>query len=292
MIKKLLKIAVPIGIISYLVLQISNDWTQVYSNIQEINFFYLLLAIPFFLLIYPQGAFCWYLLLKKIGVSINFVESFKIWIISSTGRYIPGTIWQYLGRVEFAKRQAGIPRSQTIVSLMLEAFLTLLAGCFLGIYTVFFIDLQILSAKAWYLLLIPLLLIALHPQVLKRVLKKIGNTEVKLRFNDTLAVFPWFVINFLINGVALFFLVSSINHNLDYTQVLKLTSIYSISWVIGYLIFFAPGGIGVTEISLSYLLSFSMPLSIASVIALMYRFFLTVAEMIIFIFVLKIRKNG
>ena len=52
----------------------------------------------------------------------------RIWLISNTSRYIPGKIWPYVGRVELAKREARIERSESVLSLLIEIFLTIAAA--------------------------------------------------------------------------------------------------------------------------------------------------------------------
>ncbi len=70
--------------------------------------------------------------------------------------------------------------------------------------------------------------------------------------------------------------------DMSFNSILTFSGFYAFSWVVGFLSFFAPGGLGVTEITLAYLLSFMMPLSLASSITILYRFLLTVAEFLIF----------
>lgn len=296
MVKSLIKGSLILIFLGLVTVNILFDWPRVSNNLVNLNPYSFTFFLLVLLLVYPEGAFSWYQILKVSKIPINFSKVMRIWVVSNTGRYIPGAIWQYLGRVELMKREQGVGRLQTIASMMLEAFLTILAAIVLGFLTLF-TNPEKLEIQVWYLLIL-LPLVALHPSIANRVLKlmakftnrEIGRFELNLTFRDTFSVFPWFIINFLINGLALFFLVSSITQTFDLQQTLRFVSIYSLSWIIGYLSVFAPAGLGVTEVTLAYLLSLSMPLSIASAIALIYRFFLTVSELIIFLLVIKIKK--
>ena len=75
-------------------------------------------------------------------------------------------------------------------------------------------------------------------------------------------------------------------------HVLVITGFYAFSWAIGFLSLFSPGGVGITEITLSYLLSFFMPLSLASSVAILYRFFLTISELLLFTVALKLTNQA
>lgn len=295
--QKIIKILIPAILLSFLVWNVFNNWTKVSTYLTSINTPLLMVSLVTMLTIYPEGAFGWYRILKVSKIPISFSKALRIWIVSTTSRYIPGIIWQYLGRVELMRMEQGIGRLQTITSMMTEAFLTILAAILLGSLTLFFINPEKLEIQVWYLLiLVPL--VVLYPSIANRLLKlmakftnkEIGRFELNLTFKDTLSVFPWFIFNFLLNGMALFFLISSITNTFDLQQTFRLVSIYSLSWVIGYLSVFAPAGLGVTEVTLAYLLSLNMPISIASAIALIYRFFLTIAELVIFLIVLRIKK--
>lgn len=296
MLKKLLKVSIPLVLITLLFWNISKDWQTVVGYWENFRLAPLIFAFLFLLIDYPEGALGWHAILKKMGAGLRFGESLRIWIISSTTRYIPGSVWQYIGRVELANK-AGVPRSQTIFSMSVEAFLALTAGIFVFLLIIPFVQLEQLNINFWLLLLL-FPLVVFHPAVANKVIgmiakiskKNIRRLDVNLGFRDTVSIFPLFVINFFINGIALYLLLLSLSQDLVISQILVLSGFYSLSWVFGYVALFAPAGVGVTEVSLAYLLSFSMPLSLASAIALSYRVFLTMAELLVFVFVLKSEK--
>lgn len=296
--KNLLKIVIPIVVFSFLGWQVIIDWPQVAGYFQKIKLQYLIISIPVFLLIYPEGVVCWWAILKKMKIKIPFSAAAKIWIISNASRYIPGKIWQYVGRVELSKKEAGIERSETLFSLLLEIFLTIIAAGLVSILALPVIGLQSLN-KSFFIFLLPALLIMLHPKVANIVISiiaKLSKNRIKfaypLNFADSISIFPLYILNFLLNGLALYLLVISVNGGgISINNLLIISGFYAFSWVVGFLSFFSPGGIGVTEITLAYLLSFLIPLSLASSVAILYRFMLTISELLIFVYVLKTPKK-
>lgn len=294
---KIIKFIVPLFLISFLTWNIIRDWQLVYPYWLDFKPTPIIIAFLFFLAIYPEGALSWYVILRKMGFKVPIKDSIKVWVISTASRYIPGTIWQYLGRVEIAHRVLDLARKETIISLLFEIFIGVTASIVIALFALPFIFTLKIPIESWMFLL-PLILIPLHPNISKRIIEilaKLLKKEFKANFSslgikETLLVFFFSSLNFFLNGAALFFLISSLYHDksIDFLQI---TGIYSLSWIIGYVSIFAPAGIGVAEASLAYFLSFTMPFALSSLIALSYRFFLTLAELTIFILSLKLGGN-
>jgi len=298
MVKKVLKFVVPTLLLGFLVFNIAQDWPNILPYIGKLNVVPLFLSFIVLLTVYPQGAFGWYLILKNNNIKTKPYEAVRIWIISNTARYIPGKVWQYVGRVEMA-RDAGIARNFAISSLLLEIFLVLLAGLCVSILALPFINLGNFHISYWvFLVAVPLILI--HPTVSNwfiELIAKFTKKEIKkfaltLSFGSTLNILIWFSINFLLNGLALSFLIKALGREVGIMDFFMYSGFYSISWVLGFVSLIAPAGVGVSEVSLAYLLSLSgVPLTLASAIALIYRFLITVAEILVFLFVLKFTGN-
>ena len=288
---KFLKFAIPIALFGFLILNISADWQSVAHNLVNSNIGFLIIAFLTILLIYPEGALSWYIVLYKMGFKVGLLKAVRVWIISNTGRYIPGKIWQYIGRVELSKRELGIGRKEAVFSLLLEIFLVITAAGLVSVLALPVIGVQNFN-KGFIIFLLPAALILLHPKPANFILHLIAkfsknriNISYPLSFSQSLSIFPLYILNFLINGLALYFLIISLygDHiDTNFNSIFTFSGFYAFSWAVGFLSFFAPGGLGVTEITLSYLLSFIMPLSLASTITILYRFLLAVAEFLIF----------
>lgn len=68
--------------------------------------------------------------------------------------------------------------------------------------------------------------------------------------------------------------------------------IYTASWIIGYVTFFAPSGLGVQDVSIAALLSVFVPLPIASAIAILFRIILTLTELLTVLIVFWLTKKA
>ncbi len=296
--KAIFKVLIPILLLSFLLRNVLLNWAQFERYLQNLDIAILAVSFIVLLFVYPEAAFCWYLLIRDR--KIKLIVALRVWIISLTSRYIPGTVWQYLGRIELAKSELSISREKTLISLVQEIFLSVLAACFVSLFALEFI---IPSSQVKFIMFF--FLIAGSLTLMPFISRKILNTLLKLAKKDVgergnlpnnrnlLLPSPFFVFNFVLNGLGLILIQYAFLHKLD-LNLLTISGIYAFSWLIGYLTIIAPGGLGVTEVSLAYFLSIyaQIPLSLASGIALAFRFLLTIAEMSVFLVLvsLKLKK--
>lgn len=295
-IKKIGKILIPFICILFLLLTITSNWQEVLIYFKDFQAIPLIVSFIVLLLIYPESAFAWYTLTRKLGVKIPLKGALYLWVISNTSRYIPGSIWQYVGRVELGQRM-GIERKTGIVSVLYETILIAISGFLLSIFALDYW--ATVGIKPYMIILgisIPFILI--HPAVLRRVffiLAKVSKKEqlilIPLNVWDYLLILPLFIANFLLNGLALIFLAYAFTGTLEIEKLFLFSGIYALSWMIGYFSIFAPGGIGVAEVVLALLLGMQFPLSLASTIAIIYRFLLIIAELLVFLLILKFRNS-
>ena len=134
-IKKYFKILLPAILLFFLLRTITSDWQAVLVYLKDFEVIPMILSAGILLLIYPESAFAWYVLIRKIGVRISLKNALYVWIISNISRYLPGSIWQYVGRVELGM-QAGIPRQKSILAVLYETLLIIIAGLFVSLFTI------------------------------------------------------------------------------------------------------------------------------------------------------------
>lgn len=294
--KNFFKVILPFGLLAILVWNVVSGWEGVRPYLTTFQVSPFIGSFVVLLFIYPESSVAWYILVRRMGISITLRRAMYVWIISNTSRYIPGIIWQYIGRVGLGQ-EAGIKRGQGVMSVLAEVFFVITAGILVSLLTLPYWNILGVQPKLWGLLIL-LSFLLLHPNISSwviglaaRMIKRdFGEFKNKLSVADSVFVLPWFILNFVLNGIALFFLVGSLGVDVGLESLITFSGFYALSWGIGYVSFFAPAGIGAMETSLAYLLSFNMPLSLASTIALTYRFLITVAEMAVFAIVVKTKR--
>jgi uncharacterized membrane protein YbhN (UPF0104 family) len=244
---------------------------------------FLMLAILF-----PVYGKLWQYILSKMGHAIAYRESMRIWFLSQAGRYVPGKIWFALGRIYLCER-AGVPRSAATVAMALELALVLASAIVaFGIASL----LSPALARREYLvglLLVPVVVAAVHPAVIRWVLKRFKRlpADFDLSYPDILKILGFYVICWGIYGVGFHligtaFWVSGAPPGF-YSQgpavIPQMIGVNSIAWAGGLLSVVTPAGLGVREGISGVLLSGLVEKPYPSLIPLVARLWVTIAEL-------------
>jgi glycosyltransferase 2 family protein len=229
---------------------------------------------------------CWTLLLRTMGgaaTGVPIVVGTEIWLSTMLTRYIPGNIWHIVGRLAMAGR-LGVSRTQVLASATVEQLLTLL-----GALAVFGLSVPFWRGGAgperWLLLLVPAGLLLLHPQILGRGLAWAAHALSRpdlawaYSFRTILTSLCTFVFANAAAGLALVIVLGGLAP-LAADQIAFVIGAAALAWVIGYLSFLTPSGLGVREAALTALLSQICPLPVAIAGSLAYRLALTIGEII------------
>lgn len=292
-----LKFFIPMTLLGFMIWSIGKDWEQVLFHWQNFRIAPLTLAFLLLILVYPEAAFSWYILLSKMEIKRKLKDILYIWIIANTSRYIPGTIWQFISKVGLAQKVARIPKKDSSVSALGEIFFGLAGASLVSFFSLPFWKF-VKVEYVWLIVFMPVVFLVFHPAILSHIIKHIayvlkkdlGRFNFRLGFLDTLLMTFLSMLNFILNGVAIFLLLRALGVSLGVEMVAVISGFYALSWIIGYVSIFAPGGMGVTEVSLAYLLSNFVPFPLASLVSLLYRVLLTLAEVLVFIFFYRFAK--
>ncbi len=282
-----------IPILIYLLIQIFNNWKLLQECCQYLEISSLLIA--FFLVWLAVGllGYNWLLVLRFLGGDLPFREGLKIYFLTNLGRYLPGFFWHFAGRtVWLAERN--ISKRVSITSLVLEQSATVVASLVIGMLS--WVGAVTFSSSA------PLILPILLFFIFGLGIILVSSAQLRQNYSEFLALHNqkrtgllalMYLCFWIIYGTGVYVLIQAIYispFSLD--QMLQTIGIVAIAWVIGYVSFFAPGGIGIREGILVLLLSTFMPVPIASMVALTSRGLQVAAEILwVILFTIKIDRN-
>lgn len=231
-------------------------------------------------------AVSWTLLLRSMGGAARAVTlggGVRVWTNTMLSRYVPGNIWHIVGRVAFAGR-LGVSRGQVAASATVEQLLTLV-----GALAVFGLSLPFWRAgaggRAWLLLIVPLGLALLHPRALGAAIglaaRRLGRPELAwpYAYGEMLLIVGAYALANLASGLALLAVVAA-TEPLGPGEAAFVVGASALAWVVGYLSFLTPSGLGVREAALTALLVQVVPLPVAAAASLVYRLALTVGEVV------------
>jgi uncharacterized membrane protein YbhN (UPF0104 family) len=226
----------------------------------------------------------WTILTSSFQLKAPVLLASRAFFYSLLGRYVPGKAGLFLFRIQAYK---GSSRKKVGAALITEYIATLLAACILIIAGTMFIPVTNTLLTRWIpIVLLVLLLMLLHPVVLKKLI----NALFKLIGKEPLDVFPSFK---TILKVTLGYILSGMLHGLALFLLLRLfspfgielyplvTGAYFMAGLVGMFALFAPGGIGVREGVLFLLLSFVADSQSVVLAAAIMRLLTLFAELIL-----------
>ena len=239
------------------------------------------------------GVRVWQLLLRRFQVGISFRSLARIWFISGIGRYIPGKVWQFVG-VAHLGSAAGLSPMMGITSLAVQMGLTLLGAALASVYLLPIDVLHTLAPAAaentGRILIIlrwaaPLGILLVHPRVIgsgltlfRKVSRRpVGEWDGSWLGGIWLLVLS--VIGWVLYGLAFYLFLASLIP-LSLSVLPAVTAMNALAFVVGYLVFIAPAGIGPKEGALTALLATLVPVPVAAVLAIAARLWTVAAEVL------------
>jgi uncharacterized membrane protein YbhN (UPF0104 family) len=218
----------------------------------------------------------WRALLAGLGSRLPVLAGARLYFLAQLGKYLPGSVWPLLAQMELGREQQ-LPTGRSATAAGLNVVLNLTTGIVLGVMGLALSDTGRLDDYWWMLLLLPPFLVLLHPALLSRCtavalrLLRRPPIETRLTTPALLQAVGWSAAMWIALGAHIAVLAHSVGAEGGGRLVLLSTGAYAISWVIGFLVVFAPAGAGPREIALVVLLAPVLAESAALAVALVSR---------------------
>lgn len=223
----------------------------------------------------------WRRLLMEMDEHIPFRIAFRHWWYSNLTRYIPGNFWQPATMAVLGERE-GVPKRKTVLSQALFILLTLALA---GVLSISLVPLAAETKSILMLLCAAATLFFALPPVFRFVLRLIARV---LRYDAVLAMpsfwrglLPLILagLMWLAYGLSFYFFVRAlgITGEPSWTTAVPL---YAGAYLIGYVSFLTPSGLGIREGAMAFFLSAYLPGSAATAIALLARLMAVAGELV------------
>ncbi len=244
----------------------------------QINLWPIALTFPIFFLGEILASLAWGKMMNDLTSPMPISRHQIIFIVTHAGRRIPGTVWHVIGRVFWYER-LGISKRVTTFVNVLETVMLVWAGLIMTILLFPFVA-ESQTDKFWFFLGGILLSTGLmHPRFLKFVLQRFEKSEQieRLTFKAIITWLFFYLLLWLVGGTILFLILKAL-----FTVPLSFwptcVAAWSFTGVAATLVLILPSGLGLTEATLSLLLSTQIPSSIAVEAAILARILLTLYE--------------
>ncbi len=239
---------------------LSHQWSEVRNAAREAqpHWEYLALASAIVLATYAALIQSWRMLLRGWGGELSFAQATRIWTIANLGRYLPGKVWSIGALGVLAKRDgvSGIAASgAAILGTLLNigagfGIMALSGSRVLGAIQPWLQTVAIVVSVVFVFgtLALPLIL----PPLLARVAawRGVATPERHLPARTLWIAIAINACSWMAYGLAFATFARGITPAVMSSPTMFIT-IWTASYLAGYISLFAPGGIGVREVVMS-----------------------------------------
>lgn len=284
--KKLLAYSLVLAIFAFLVYQLRQDADLVRSIRWRAHPLLLVGHVGCIVAMFAFLVVGWRKALRVGGASFTWPETAYTWLVPNLGKYIPGKLFMFAGRIELG-RKMGARRSTGLTALAFENLMQLFAALpFLLWALVSGVRLETWQGAAVLVLVVGIgAAVAAHPAGLVRVLnllmRKLGRSELEAspRPIDMFVLVGIYLCGWVAYGWSGVLLARALGLATSATA-LTLSVAFVAAWMIGFLSLITPSGLGVREAVLVALLAGSVPPAETAALALVARLSWTVVEML------------
>jgi uncharacterized membrane protein YbhN (UPF0104 family) len=258
----------------------------------------LLLAALLVWLGYATLIAAWRGVVRGWKEQLGLWQAGRIWALSSLGKYVPGKIWAVTGMVVMAQR-AGVRPVAAAGSAVVMQLLAIGTGAAVAALT----GVLSLVSDGWFRVgLIALLvasvigtLVLLQPRWLNRVLARLTGDLDQLASTPTpLSILGGAganVLAWVAYGLAVWLLAQALVPEASFPLVTTIGA-FAASYIVGFLVLLAPGGLGVREGVFVLVLQGVVGLAPATAIAVASRLLFTLTEVGVAVPFLLFPKRG
>ena len=288
-----------IAFIFYKLMQYNIDLNQL-MNIKIIVILFFLVLI-YGLNVYVIGTRAYSTIVNIISnklVTYSLIR--EIYCKSNLYKYLPGNIMHFIGRAQIAVN-ANIAHTDILLSTIIEIIILVIAALLIvsisiptNVFT--YIPLNIVNELIYLLIIsmIMLLLILIILYIIRnkiiQIINKYALIVSKKNIRKLLISLFFCIIRLWINALIFLICLSIFIDNIPSSEYLNIIGLFVLTWVVGFLIPGAPGGIGVREAAMC--LAFGYLYSDDKILytALIYRVISIFGDMMSYIYVL-VNKN-
>ena len=269
--------------------------TSIYGNFESLSsqaitskdISWLLLGIVFSFSSIIINAYAWKLLINNIGCNMNNLNIVRLFLATNIYKYLPGGIWHFVSRYNTLRLE--LSNEKSIESILLEPILMLVAGFIFIPFRGFNLSLYILCWSSTLLFL---------PSIRQFLIKKLRTMKAKVFTNEIKEInllqnskntskrvlYPYSPLFVEIVFVLFRFLgflccINAFSIGSLISQG-ELISSFSLAWIIGLIVPAAPGGLGVFESVILFVLGSHLPEASLLSSLLCYRLVSTVSDIL------------
>jgi hypothetical protein len=272
----------------FLVTSIARDWPRIRAFDWHVDPLLLAASIALLVAMLVWGVWVWGTVLRRFEhAAVPFGTLLRIWFVSNLARYIPGTVFQFLTAAQLS-RSAGLSAAVLLTSLLVHTGITLLSALVVSAWTLPAPLFPALPPAAVIAIGVAATVLAaglVHPRVLNGaigIIPRLLKREV-IRWNGSwgygLVVLAMSLVSWAMYGSAYWMFLRSLTP-MSPAHLPMVSGVNALSFAAGWIVFFAPGGLGVREYAMNQLLLPILPSGVAALISIAARLWNITGELL------------
>lgn len=217
-----------------------ESFSDKFSSILSLLPFLIILNVVSIIL----GIYAWHIMLRNYAHKVfSFIDSYYYFAKTEIAKYLPGNVFHFIGRQAFASK-LGITQVQMAKTSVLFSFLLLVATIISSTFFVLFTK-KLPDYIIWVMLLATAI-----------TLVTIILTYKSFPLNKKIQINILLILSVALQGIMLATIILYQQTSFNNELFLQCTSIYIISWLIGFITPGASGGLGIREGTFITIISF------------------------------------
>jgi glycosyltransferase 2 family protein len=238
------------------------------------------------LLFYVGQGEVWRVIVHSLGEEhLEGRPARAVWGKSLIARYVPTNALMVVGRLVMAERE-GVPKRVCLASIVYELGIQFGTAVIVGAYFVIELpDLQDQPARYAVLALVPIVVAGLHPRVFfplaNVALRKLGREPLPkpLRFGRVVEIALLYIALWAVIGLGVFGFARALTP-VDFGDLLSIAAAYPVAFCVAVLTFIFPSGLGTRDAALAIAIGAVLNSTVATAIAVAFRIFQTLIELL------------
>jgi len=254
----------------------------------EKNGINLFLSFLFCVLSVYLNAYAWKYIIKWFGKEFKSYSLVSFYVLTNILKYVPGGIWHFAERFNFIKKISN--NHIALYSTLVEPYFMLSGSFLLASFGVIF-------SPLYFFLILPL--VFLNRKLIYLVLKGSSSLKGKIfevlrlanskdQFERRIEIVSFFPtrallleIGFVLSKFIGFYICLNTFYTSNTLNIIFLLVIFSLSWSFGLVVPTAPGGVGVFEACLLFLVGKTIPQNAIIVTLIYFRIISTSADLLL-----------
>lgn len=263
-----------------------SNWGEVKVALRQLTFLSLAgtLALSFAFVVLTMLA--WRILLNQSGPRVSNAPARRLFYASQVAKYLPGGVWNFVAAAEMGTTH-NISRRRSVTVLLTSMLISVVTGLIIGSFAVLFGPGRLYEEYWWILLVLPVLGIVLVPPLFNRIvnaalaLLKRERLEAPISGRAIFTAAAISVVAWVVAGAQVWIILVELGNPVTWSTFFLTLGGYAMAWVVGFLVFFVPAGVGIREVALGVALGTHAQGGDIVVTVLLSRILFTLADLVL-----------